>query len=253
VAVSTEAARPAKVAAQAAEEAAQAQAVAVGSPAYGVASQAVPQAEVLPGRLDPDVERTGIMLAASPEERSEVIEALIGRPHRDLARMAGMAEALQRALAVHMAASRRAADADRAKPADQPALAQDSAAVGSEVDQARRLFPLIWELDAWRQRFAARVEDPRTASKPLAEVLACINTMRQGLVRLLNSLHVELIEGFDTFDPNLYRAAAEAAEVPAEGTTHHLRRAGFLHRVGGAAEVLEPPRILLYSDIRKAG
>jgi hypothetical protein len=122
------------------------------------------------------------------------------------------------------------------------------ASAEAEVAIARDLFPLVWQLDEWRDRFLERTPPVPEALRLRTEVLACLGALRDDLVAVLRAHDVEVIEERQD------AAAGAAVEQPQLGAApRRIRRVGFVRRSGAETEVIEPPRVVLYADLRKAG
>jgi HD-GYP domain-containing protein (c-di-GMP phosphodiesterase class II) len=134
--------------------------------------------------------------------------------------------------------------------AQQPAQPQRGP---SAVDAARKLFPLIWEIDEWRRTFAAGSDASPLSSRMRAETLACLAAVRQGAVDVLRSYHVSVIESAESYDPALHTVAGRIPTVGASSAAAHVQRVGFMHSLGDTYEVVEPALVMLRVDKRQAG
>ena len=123
----------------------------------------------------------------------------------------------------------------------------------SAVEAARKLFPLVWEIDEWRRTFSAGGDGSALSSRMRAETLACLSALRQSAVDLLRGYHVSVIETADTYDPALHTVAGRIPSTGASAAAAHVQRVGFMHSLGDAYEVVEPALVMLRVAKRQAG
>jgi len=180
--------------------------------------------EVVASEPEPSDDGVGVVYVSDPESRRLVMESLVAGWSERSNLLGDIAQAVEAAV-------------DEASVAW--AEEAESAPAGPPFGAVRSLFPLIWDLDEQRQAVAAR---PDAAAA--ADTLSLIARLREGLVRFLDACNVELMEGSD---------ADERQSSMAELTAGCVRRVGFRYRSGQTSEVLEPPRVVLYPDRRKAG
>ena len=141
--------------------------------------------------------------------------------------------------------------AETAQPAAPPAPAP--AQPMARVEAARKLFPLIWEIDEWQRTFADGTDNSPASSRMRAETLACLSALRESTVQILRSYHVAVIEHAENFDPALHTVAGRIPSTGAGPTTAHVQRVGFMHSLGDSYEVLEPALVMLRAAMRRAG
>ncbi|MFW6119091.1 MAG: HD-GYP domain-containing protein [Planctomycetota bacterium] len=150
----------------------------------------------------------------------------------DVPLMTGILGALQEAVHRHRGRQTPRTPADKGEPA--PAERDRRAA---QVELVRPLFRLVWQIDAWRSRFAERQATGQAAGRMRREMLECLDTLRESILRTLKSHHIEVVESADNAEP----AAAET------------KRVGFIYRTDTGVELLEPPRPAGKQDRRQAG
>lgn len=180
-----------------------------------------------------------VTMEATLQERLDVIRDLGQRRDNDTSLMTGVVGALKDALSGPL---RGALPTEGA----QGALARPGPTAQTEPELARGLFPLVWQIDEWRARFATGPEQTPEATRLQAETLACLRTLREEVVRALLAHNVEIIEDARAPDSAMH----EQAERPAAG---RVTRVGFLYTGGASPQVLEPARTVLYADQRRAG
>jgi hypothetical protein len=187
-------------------------------------------------------------MEASAQDRVEAIRELTEISVRDAGLMAGIMGALKRTIAGPPTARARRDEA--APSAAAPAQAPSRSARQTEVEFARQLFPLVWQLDRWRERFLEAEQQSAEAARARAEALACVRSLREDVERLLTAHHVEILAEADAYDPALHRPLADGA-VPDETASPRVKRAGFVYRGGPTPEVLEPARVVFITDLAK--
>ncbi len=173
----------------------------------------------------------------SVERHVRALEALAGG-REDVSMMTDILGALQQAVQRY-----------RGKPTPVPAdgAGRDAAERQqrrADIEAARPLFPLVWQIDAWRARFAERAVDGQSAGRMRREILECLGVLREAILRLLHADHVEVVESAE---------AMEKAPTPEQAPPEQGGRVGFIYRTDGAVEVLEPPRPAGSGDRRRAG
>jgi hypothetical protein len=212
-----------------------------------------------PGQAD----KAQVVIEATVQEKLEAIRDLSEQQAGDTALMGGLLTALKSAF---MGPFRRAVQAQPSvkgaagsTPLTTGGSAQETdsaevqvmgvraqAAPQTEVAVVRSIFPLIWQLDEWLDRFGARTPSVPEAVRLRAEAVACLRALRESLIAILSAHNVEIVE--DT-----QRPGAADVSPPQPGAPLRVRRVGFVHHEGAETEILEPGRIVLYADLRKAG
>ena len=202
-----------------------------------------------------------VTLYATLQERLDAIRAISGEHARDAAFMTGLLRALKGAFEGPLGqAARAAAPAPAAAPPEDPAGQV-------EVAMVRGLFPIVWQVDEWVERFSASPHLTPDGMWLRADTLSCLRALRQGIIQVLQAHNVEVVEDVEALVPVDAAAAQDTpdaaalpaeglrapAEAPREAAPRRVRRVGFLYRAGQSARVIEPARIVLYADLRKAG
>jgi len=207
--------------------------------------------------LDPlaaleQADRRDVVVEAAVQERLDAIRELSEQQAGDTAFMGGLLTALRNALTGPFRETLQADAGARLLPftsglpevqiADLPAQAAPQA----DATAVRSLFPLIWQLDEWLDRFGSRAPSVPEAVRLRAETVACLRALRESLVAILSAHNVLIVEDTQRSEP---------AEVlpPQPGEPIRVRRVGFAHHDGTETKILEPARIVLYADLRKAG
>lgn len=177
----------------------------------------------------------------SAEERAAALDELMGRSDETGFLVRGIMEALNEAASE---ASGRSDSTAGRRPADSEPAAEQPAgeAPWDEVGAARRLFPLVWKIDEWRARHAPRSEEDGRAARVRAQMLACFDLLREEIAEVLEGYHVSIIENPEGDDSET--DGRERARV---------QKVGFLYHRGEREEVLEPARVVLHPDRRRAG
>jgi hypothetical protein len=195
---------------------------------------------IRPSSTEPD-----ITLDATLVERLAAIQALTAQQTRDTGMMAGIMGALKTAFEGPLKPGMM--------PADPRAAAGPRAAREAEAAFARGLFPVVWQLDEWMTKFAPMPHQSSEVAAACAETRECLQTLRDWIVRVLAAHHVEVIEDADEADPSLHQPVDESFALTSTAGAPRVRRVGFLYRDGTAYEVLEPARVVVRPDLRKAG
>ena len=143
--------------------------------------------------------------------------------------------------------------AEIAQPAAPPAPAPAQPQPLPRVDAARKLFPLIWEIDEWRRTFADGTDTGAASSRMRAETLACLDALRESTVQILRGYHVAVIEHAENFDPALHTVAGRIPHTGVTPAAAHVQRVGFMHSLGDSYEVLEPALVMVRAAKRRAG
>ncbi|MGD2174266.1 MAG: HD domain-containing protein [Candidatus Brocadiaceae bacterium] len=163
--------------------------------------------------------------------RIDAIRELSERQDENIAMMTGILGALREAVRGRL---RQAEVEEQQEQKVAPSVLGRSARQ-AHVDAVRPLFPLVWEVDEWTNRLSPRAHQAGEEVDLRREFLDCLHGLRERMVRILHSHQVELIERTDT---------SEAG---------HLERVGFLYRDEATAEVIEPARVIIRRERRKAG
>ncbi|MFO7958549.1 MAG: HD domain-containing protein [Candidatus Brocadiia bacterium] len=150
----------------------------------------------------------------------------------DVPLMTGILGALQEAVHRYRGPQKPKTAADEREPA--PAERDRRTA---EIEPVRPLFGLVWQIDAWRSRFAETQVTGQAAGRMRREMLECLDALRASVLRTLNSHHIEVVENAEDAEPT-------AAET---------ERVGFIYRTDAGVELLEPPRPAGRQDRRQAG
>jgi HD-GYP domain-containing protein (c-di-GMP phosphodiesterase class II) len=143
--------------------------------------------------------------------------------------------------------------AEIAQPAAPPAPVPAQPQPLPRVDAARKLFPLIWEIDEWRRTFADGTDTGAASSRMRAETLACLDALRESTVQILRGYHVAVIEHAENFDPALHTVAGRIPHTGVTPAAAHVQRVGFMHSLGDSYEVLEPALVMVRAAKRRAG
>ena len=198
----------------------------------------------------PKVERTRVVDVSGRDTRLEKIQEMCDWQDGTGALMSGLMRALNAAASkLPPRGAEMAQPARPAAPAQPPAVAQ----APSRVEAARKLFPLIWEIDEWRRTFAAGSDDSPVSTRMRAETLACLGALRESFVEVLRSYHVAVIENAENFNPALHTVAGRIPSGGAGDASAHVQRVGFMRSLGNSYEVLEPALVMLRVNKRKAG
>jgi hypothetical protein len=205
----------------------------------------------------PEPEPLEVVIEATAQDRVEAIRELTEVSVRDAGLMAGIMGALKRTVAGLPTARARRDEVAPSAPgqavgtgAAAPAQAPSRSARQTEVEFARQLFPLVWQLDLWRERFLEIQQQSPEGARARAEALGCVRSLREDLERLLTAHHVEIVAEADAYDPVLHSPLADGA-VPDETASPRVKRAGFVYRGGPTPEVLEPARVVFITDLAK--
>jgi HD-GYP domain-containing protein (c-di-GMP phosphodiesterase class II) len=188
-------------------------------------------------RSDEETE-VAIELQATLEEKREAIQDLSDEQAETTALMAGLLEALRKGIGAPLGQSVRADAAGDAEARPAPTGVRSA----REVEEAlvRSLFPLIWQIDEWSGQFVPMPNQSPETAAACADALSCLRALRKGLVSILGEHHVEVIED-------------AAASGGAQNDSGRVTRVGFLYTGGEKDEVIEPARVVLYPDLRRAG
>jgi len=176
------------------------------------------------------------------ETRMAAIHDMCDWQDENSALMSGIVRALNQAVAD--VGPRRTGQTPQPPPA---------APAASTTEAARRLFPIIWEIDEWRRTFAAGGTGDATGARMRAEMTACLDALRQSVVEILRDYHVALIENADRLDANLHKVAGRMPGTGATLADAQVQRVGFVQSIDGSYEVLEPALVMLLVGKRRAG
>ncbi|KPK62687.1 MAG: hypothetical protein AMK73_05785 [Planctomycetes bacterium SM23_32] len=177
-----------------------------------------------------------IELQATLDEQRDAIQNLTDEQAETTALMAGLLEALRKSFAGPLGRNMRGLLTGEGAGGPEPTALRSAREV--EEGLVRSLFPLIWQIDEWSNQFVPMPNQGPETAAACADALNCLRTLRKGLVGILAEHHVETIED----------AAAGARD-----RSGRVTRVGFLYRGSPKDEVLEPARVVLYPDLRRAG
>jgi hypothetical protein len=209
----------------------------------------------LPGSDDPASTKVMPVQPAVAEAQDaasatgQALDALaeMGEPlDEDFALMKGILAALQQTVADH------AEDVGHAGAAGLPARSGQEA-VELDVQQVRALFSIVWQLDEWKQEFAQAPAETAEAVRLRRRVLDCLTDMRREIALTLKRRHVAIIETADSLHPQLHHIIHHGHRDAGDRNGVHLERVGFLYRGEETVHVLEPARVVVQADVRKAG
>jgi hypothetical protein len=200
------------------------------------------EAPPTPVRLAEPVRRAAAPRVVTAPPTAEEVAA----PREEGNLLSGILAALHNALEGPFGEAVRAAA--RSQPASAAGDGAGAAAREAEIESARAIFPVVWQVDEWRGQFAGQADASPETRRLTADVLGLLGGLREALARLLEAHHVEIVE----------TAAAELRHRDGKGATATAQpqpaaRAGFVHRSDRGVEVLEPARVDLKPERRKAG
>jgi hypothetical protein len=208
-----------------------------------------------PRRPKPAREPVPVASVADLDTRLQKIQEMCDWQDGTSALMGGIMRALNAAVAnLPPRGAQMAQPAEPAAAQPAPAPAAPAPARGpSAVEAARKVFPLIWEIDEWRRTFAAGGDNSPLSSRMRAETLACLGALRQSAIDILRGYHVSVIESADRYDPALHTVAGRVPTTGASTAAAHVQRVGFMHSLGDSYEVIEPALVMLRVGKRRAG
>ncbi len=64
------------------------------------------------------------------------------------------------------------------------------------------LLSVLWEVDAWRKKFAALSAGQLDAADVRADALACLGFMKENLAAVLRDHKIEILDGADASKPS---------------------------------------------------
>ncbi len=178
--------------------------------------------------------------------RLNAIEGLMSQGNERVALMGGILNALQETVAGYLRGDVRTTHSG-AQP-----LRTRTARLAA-VEPVRVLFPLVWQLDEWRESFALPGDESPDAACLREDMLGCLGGFRADVAEVLRKHHVEIIESPDETQPSLRVVDASAEPSPENDLGVRVQRVGFLFRDGPEAEILEPIRVAARAALRKAG